>query len=196
VVNCFESEFEKLHTEKQKMIQHNHVRTPDEHFNRMVNVWIKQGASFGAAWCRWGWMGYRDIVQHGLGVAAMNPARTRVILLEAMHHQYQSGFALRGWNPIDEKSYSDSALWLIFTLTAYLKETGDLALLDEVVPFYDGGSASVMAHITAALNSLESNRGEHGLCLIKFGDWNDSLTAVGRLGRGESVFLSQLYAEA
>jgi cellobiose phosphorylase len=195
-VSRLSTEFEKLRAEKQKMIQHNHVHTPDEHFNRMVNIWIKQGAAFGAAWCRWGWMGYRDIVQHGLGVAAMNPARAREILLEAMHHQYQSGFALRGWNPIDEKSYSDSALWLIFTLTAYLKETGDLALLDEIVTFYDGGSASVMAHIEAALNSLESNKGAHGLCLIKFGDWNDSLTAVGRLGRGESVFLSQLYAEA
>ncbi len=191
-----ESEFAKLRTEKQKLIQHNHVCTPDEHFNRMVNIWIKQGASFGAAWCRWGWMGYRDIVQHGFGVAALNPARTRQILLEAMRHQYQSGFALRGWNPIDEKSYSDSALWLIFTLTAYLKETGDMSLLDEIVPFYDGGSASVTAHIEAALDSLESNKGAHGLCLIKFGDWNDSLTAVGRLGRGESVFLSQLYAEA
>ncbi len=191
-----ESRFARLRTEKQKLIQHNHVRTPDEHFNRMVNIWLKQGASFGAAWCRWGWMGYRDIVQHGLGVSALDPARTREILVEAFRHQFQSGFALRGWNPIDEKSYSDSALWLIFTLTAYLKETGDMAFLDERIPFHDQDEASVMGHIEAALDSLESNKGAHGLCLIKFGDWNDSLTAVGRLGRGESVFLSQLYAEA
>jgi cellobiose phosphorylase len=191
-----ELEFEKLRAEKQKLVQHNRVQTPDEHFNRMVNIWLKQGATFGAAWCRWGWMGYRDIVQHGLGVSALDPARTREILAEAFRHQFRSGFALRGWNPVDEKSYSDSALWLIFTLTAYLKETGDMAFLDERIPFHDDGEATVMGHIEAALNSLENNKGTHGLCLIKFGDWNDSLTAVGRLGRGESVFLSQLYAEA
>jgi cellobiose phosphorylase len=191
-----DSAFAQLRAEKQKLIQHNFIRTPDDHFDRMVNIWLKQGASFGAAWCRWGWMGYRDIVQHGLGISTIDPQRTKQILREAFQHQFQSGFALRGWNPIDEKSYSDSALWLIFTLTAYLKETGDMDFLAEPIPFHDGGAVSVMDHIDAALNSLENNRGSHGLCLIKFGDWNDSLTAVGRQGRGESIFLSQLYAEA
>ena len=76
------------------------------------------------------------------------------------------------------------------------KETGDMGLLDEVVPYYDDSSATVMEHIKQALNFLESNKGSHGLILIKYGDWNDSLTAVGKEGRGESVWLSEAYAEA
>jgi len=192
----FEKYFDALRTEKQAMIQHNRFDTPDKHFNRMFNVWVKQGASYGAAWCRWGWMGYRDIVQHGYGISTLNPARTREILLEALQHQYANGLALRGWNPVDEKPYSDSALWLVFTLTAYLKETGDIAFLDEIVAFFDDGSDTVLGHIERTLNFLESNKGAHDLCLIKFGDWNDSLTAVGKEGRGESVMLSQMYAEA
>ncbi len=40
------------------------------------------------------------------------------------------------------------------------------------------------------------NKGAHDLILIKFGDWNDSLTGVGKEGRGESVWLSIAYAEA
>lgn len=192
----FELEFEKLKEAKAQMVQRNHVQTPDPHFDRMVNIWIKQATSFGADWCRWGWNGFRDIVQHGFGVVTLYPERTREILREALRHQFSIGLALRGWNPVDEKPYSDSALWLVFTLIAYLKETGDFSLLEEVVPYYDGGSATVAEHVDQALNFLERNKGSHGLILIKYGDWNDSLTAVGREGRGESVWLSQAYAEA
>ncbi|MEI8311215.1 MAG: hypothetical protein WCH98_10715 [Verrucomicrobiota bacterium] len=188
--------FQALLQEKRALENLNRVSTPDKHFDRMVNTWTKQGALYGATWCRWGWNGYRDIVQHGLGVAAIRPDRTREILLAAVRYQYQSGVAMRGWNPVDEKAYSDSALWLVFTLVAYLKETGDMALLDEQVPFYDGETASVLGHVERALDFLENNKGSHGLCLIKFGDWNDSLTGVGKEGRGESVWLSQACCEA
>ncbi|HHY83465.1 MAG TPA: hypothetical protein GX505_12445 [Clostridiales bacterium] len=192
----FDKYFQELKEDKQALMARNKVNTPDEHLNRMINYWIKQGNLYGAKWCRWGWNGYRDIVQHGLGIASVLPARTREILLEALRYQYGSGLALRGWNPIDEKPYSDSALWLVFTLSAYIKETGDFELLNEVVPYYDEGCGTVLEHIDQALNFLETNKGAHDLCLIKFGDWNDSLTAVGREGRGESVWLSQAYAEA
>jgi len=192
----FEDCFQELTRQKAALVAHNHVQTPDEQFNRMVNAWIKQETLYGATWCRWGWNGYRDIVQHGYGVVTFEPTRTRAILLDALRYQYQSGLALRGWNPVDEKPYSDSALWLVFTLVAYLKETGDMDVLDEIVPYYDGGQATVREHIDQALEFLESNKGSHGLVLIKFGDWNDSLTAVGKAGRGESVWLSEAYAEA
>lgn len=174
----------------------NNVTTPDEHFNRMFNGWLKQQCQFGATWCRWGWMGYRDIVQHGGGVAAFDAPRTRSILIEALKHQYANGLALRGWNPVDTKSYSDSALWLIFTLCWYLKECGDFGLLEERIPYYDKGEASVLEHILTALNFLENNKGAHELLLIKFGDWNDSLTGIGKEGRGESIWLSMAYTNA
>ncbi len=192
----FEKFFQELKKDKAAMTACNHVTTPDPNFNIMLNSWIKQATLFGSTWCRWGWNGYRDIVQHGFGVATFKPERTRAILLEALKYQYKSGLALRGWNPVDEKAYSDSALWLVFTLITYLKETGDFALLDEKVKFYDDGEATVRGHIETALDFLESNKGKHGLVLIKFGDWNDSLTAVGKEGRGESVWLSEAYAEA
>ncbi|MBR2297143.1 MAG: hypothetical protein IKA43_07050, partial [Clostridia bacterium] len=115
---------------------------------------------------------------------------------EAIQNQYASGMAVRGWNPVDTKAYSDSALWLEFTLTAYLRETGDIDFLSEVYPFRDEGEATVLGHMDRALDFLESNKGEHDLLLIKFGDWNDSLTGVGKEGRGESVWLSIAYAQA
>lgn len=195
-LGSFDRHFLALRRAKAAMAARNRIETPDPHFNRMANQWVKQATLYGATWCRWGWNGYRDIVQHGFGVATFQPERTRAILLEALAYQYRSGLALRGWNPVDEKPYSDSALWLVFTLITYLKETGDHALLKERVNYYDKGSATVRGHIDTALDFLESNKGRHGLILIKFGDWNDSLTAVGREGRGESVWLSEAYAEA
>lgn len=188
--------FEELKSYHNDFVANNRFNTPDEHLNRMLNVWMKHQTAYGAQWCRWGWMGYRDIVQHGYGVSSFNPARTKEILKEAFQHQYTSGMALRGWNPVDTKPYSDSALWLVFTLISYLKETADFDFLSEEVKFFDEASASVLDHIERALNFLENNKGAHKLVLIKFGDWNDSLTAIGKEGRGESVWLSMAYAEA
>lgn len=188
--------FQQLKEENNRFIALNRITTPDEHLNRMTNVWMKHQTSYGAKWCRWGWMGYRDIVQHGLGVSTFNPERTKEILIEALKHLNNTGVALRGWNPVDTKPYSDSALWLVYTLTAYLKETADFNFLELEIPFYDSGKGSVLNHIERALNFLEFNKGIHELCLIKYGDWNDSLTGIGKEGRGESVWLSMAYAEA
>lgn len=195
-LSTMDEEFEKLKKYHEDFITNNFVNTPDEHLNRMLNVWMKHQTAYGAKWCRWGWMGYRDIVQHGYGVSSFNPTRTKEILKEAFLHQYVSGMALRGWNPVDTKPYSDSALWLVFTLISYLKETADFEFLQEEIKFFDEGSASALKHIEHALDFLENNKGQHQLLLIKFGDWNDSLTAIGKEGRGESVWLSMAYAEA
>lgn len=186
----------RLNAESEARRERVRVETPDPQFDRLVNDWMKQQALFGATWCRWGYMGYRDIVQHGMGVCSFAPDRTREILVEACAHMKSDGLALRGWNPVDTKPYSDSTLWLVYTLAAYLKETGDFALLEESVPWFDGGEATLLEHIETAMQTLENNKGAHGLCLIRFGDWNDSLTNIGREGRGESVWLSMAYIHA
>ncbi len=188
--------FDALQLSKREMVARNAISTPDPHFDRIVNVWLKQQSAFGAKWCRWGYMGFRDIVQHGLGVSSFAPERTREILIAAAAHMNSSGVALRGWNPVDTKPYSDSTLWLVYTLIAYLKETGDTDFLHCRVPYYDGGDGTVLEHIERALDFLERNKGSHRLCLIKFGDWNDSLTNIGKEGRGESVWLSMAYIHA
>ncbi|MCL2461106.1 MAG: hypothetical protein FWF44_00435 [Defluviitaleaceae bacterium] len=192
----FDKYFAELKAAKERLLSVHQVQTPDGCFDNMFNAWMKEQSLFGAAWCRWGWMGYRDIVQHGMGVVSMEPERAKEILKEAMRYQYASGLAVRGWNPVDTKPYSDCALWLCFTLAAYVRETGDIGLLRESIPFFDNGETDILGHVETALRFLEEHKGSHGLCLIKFGDWNDSLTAVGKEGRGESVWLSLAYAEA
>ena len=195
-LGSFEDEFTKLKEIKQKMINTKVVKTPDEQFNRIMNVWIKQQILYGSIWTRWGVRGYRDIVQHAFGITDVYPEITKSVILQALNYQYSSGAALRAWDPMVTQEYSDSALWLIYALTNYIKETGDLEILDIDMAYLDKGSAPVITHMEKALDYLEGNKGIHGLNLIKFGDWNDSLTAIGKEGRGESVWLSMAYATA
>ncbi len=156
--------FAELKKEKTAEAGSNRLKTPDNHLNRLINIWAKQQTLFGSVWTRWGMRGYRDIVQHALGVTAFRPDISRSVLCKALKFQYKHGMALRGWDPVDKKAYS--------------------------------GTADVMTHIETAMTYLEENKGIHGLCLIKYGDWNDSLTAIGKAGKGESVWLSMAYAAA
>ncbi len=195
-LGSFENEFNKLKEAKEKMVNHKVVNTPDEQFNRLMNIWLKQQILYGAIWTRWGAHGYRDIVQHAFGITDVYPEITKSVILKARNYQYSSGAALRCWDPLDTKEYSDSALWLIYALTNYIKETGDLDMLKIDMDYFDEGHADVITHMEKALDYLEGNKGVHGLNLIKYGDWNDSLTAIGKEGRGESVWLSMAYATA
>lgn len=185
--------FDKLRADRAAMTANIQIATPDPCLDNMTNVWVKQQVHFGAAWCRWGWFGYRDIVQQCQGVITQDPPLARRHLRDACAHQYHDGFALRGWNPVDPMRYADSAQWMIAAVTEYLKETGDLPFIDEAVPYFDSGGDTVYGHLMKAMERLHQDRGAHGLCLIFFGDWNDSLTAVGRRGKGESVWLSQAF---
>jgi cellobiose phosphorylase len=188
--------FDKLKKDRQKMIRKNFVNTPDEKLNMLMNIWYKQQIEFGAVWCRWGFRGYRDIVQHNMGRTFFDPEAAAKPLLKALGHQYSDGSALRGWSPIDAKPYADSSLWLIYSVVKHLKESGDFQFLKCKVKFYDAGSATVFEHLLRATDFSWKNRGKDGLCLIKFGDWNDSLTRVGTKGKGQSVWLTMALGRA
>jgi len=191
-----ERAFDRLARDRRKMIRTNAVETPDANLNMLMNIWHKHQIEFGATWCRWGFRGYRDIVQHNMARALFDPEPAGEALLKALEHQYADGSALRGWSPIDTKPYADSALWLVFAVTKYLKESGNLAFLKRRVPFYDTGSAPVLDHLLQAVGFCWKNRGTDGLCLIKFGDWNDSLTRVAVEGKGQSVWLTMALGRA
>jgi len=189
-----DSGFDSMLKKQLRVLKNVTISVPDKAMEPKFNIWVKQQIHFGNVHCRWGYKGYRDIVQQAQGVLAQDAERARKTLRKACAHQYEDGFALRGWDPIDPMRYADSAQWLIGAVSEYLKETGDITFLDEEVPFYDTGKAPVYEHLMRAMKRLHTDRGKHSLCKIFFGDWNDSLTGVGRAGRGESVWLSMAFA--
>ena len=86
-------------------------------------------------------MGFRDSSQDILGFASMIPSRARQRLLDLAATQIASGGANHQYQPLTKRGnaeigsgFNDDPLWLIFAVSAYLKETGDLGLLGELVP--------------------------------------------------------------
>ncbi|HUW59249.1 MAG TPA: hypothetical protein VMZ92_21625, partial [Planctomycetota bacterium] len=194
-----EKAFRKNRAHWERLIEQIHVKTPDAIFDRTVNVRLKYQTWMCILWCRSGSLrfGYRDILQDSRGVLAANPDYTRERFLEPLRYQYKSGRAVRQWSRSsdnhDTRPYMDSHLWIVYTLAAYIKETGDTSILKVRVPWMDGGSDTVLGHALRGLDYSWKMRGSHGLQLILGGDINDAFDKVGDEGRGESVWISQFY---
>jgi len=181
---------QKLRDEKKAMLEKVWIETPDPAINRLVNIWAKQQVQLCVEFGRDGARGFRDTLQDAWGILPFNSSLARAKIIETLRHQAKDGHAIRGWLPIQPHHYSDGPAWIAPTIAAYLKETGDRAFLDEVVPFLDDGEATVFEHMLRGIRHLSEDLGSHGLVLAHEGDWNDSLNWMGKAGIGESVWTS------
>ena len=177
------------------------IETPDPEINHMVNGWLSYQAISARLWGRTayyqtgGAYGFRDQLQDSLVWLLLGrPENTLAQIKLHAAHQFQEGVVLHWWHPLAEtglkSEYSDDLLWLPFAILYYLRETGDEASLKEMVPFYDGGAASLLEHCLRSFSKALDRRSPRGLPLILEGDWNDGLNAVGPGGRGESMWMA------
>ena len=165
-----------------------------------------------------GAFGFRDQLQDAVNLMAVDPSLARRRILDACAHQYAEGDVMHWWHRGApdmgvRTRISDDLLWLPWAVCEYIDATGDLAILDELVtgitsallkPGEDSryeaavpaaGAKSVLEHASGALQCvLRRGFGEHSLLLIGTGDWCDGFDAVGRDGRGESVWLTEFFA--
>ena len=169
------------------------VNTPNDHVNRMVNIWnayqvmitfnMSRSASYYESGIGRG-MGFRDSAQDLLGFVHMIPerARERILDLSATQlatggafHQYQT-LTKRGNNDVGS-GFNDDPLWLVLCVSAYIKETGDWSILDEKVQFEnkEGSEAPMYEHLRRSVNYTLERLGPHKLPLIGRADWNDCL---------------------
>jgi cellobiose phosphorylase len=73
-----------------------------------------------------------------------------------------------------------------------IKESGDFALLDEVVPYFESDEkGTVWDHIQRTYRYMSNDTGKRGLSLQHFADWNDGLEPSEKTGERESVMVSQ-----
>jgi cellobiose phosphorylase len=178
-------------------LAHLHVTTPDESFNRWVNIWIQHQLAYCADWNRgWG-KGFRDGMQDAWAFLLMDPRQVRGMIRDALPHQYPDGRTLRKWAPIDRKEYNDGPVWLALATAAYVAETGDTDFLTEEFAFFESDErGTALDHLLRGMRTLHDQRGKHGLCLMPYGDWNDGLTGPGKEGQGESIWTSLAFAAA
>ncbi len=114
----------------------------------------------------------------------MIPERARSRLLDLASTQLPSGGAYHQYQPLTKRGndavgtdFNDDPLWLVIATAAYIRETGDLGILDEPAP-YDGRPGSetpLFEHLQRCITYTLDRLGPHGLPLIGRADWNDCL---------------------
>jgi cellobiose phosphorylase len=169
------------------------VETPDVDTNRMVNIWnpYQCMVTFNLSRSMSGYetgigrgMGFRDSSQDLLGCSSEVPARARERILDLAATQLATGGAYHQYQPLTKRGndqigsgFNDDPLWLVLAVGAYLKETGDMAILDAPVP-YDlavGTETPLYEHLQRCVRYTLDRLGPHGLPLIGHADWNDCL---------------------
>lgn len=169
------------------------VTMADEKTARMVNIWnqyqcmvtfnMSRSASYYESGTGRG-MGFRDSCQDLLGFVHMIPERARERIIDIASTQFEDGSAYHQYQPLTKKGnmdigsgFNDDPLWLIAGVSAYIRETGDLSILEESVPFDNDleKSQPLMEHLRRSFQFTRTHLGPHGLPLIGRADWNDCL---------------------
>ena len=224
-----ESAFKDLCKYWEKILASLQVQTPDIHTNRMVNIWnpyqcmvthnLSRSASFYESGISRG-IGFRDANQDLLGSVHMVPQRAQRRILDLAAIQFQNGATYHQFQPLTKRgndkvgsNFNDDPLWLIISVSAYIKETGDWGILDEPVAFNNqpGTERPLIEHLERSCQYIIERFGPHGLPLIGRADWNDCLnlnafstdpdqsfqTTTNRDGTvAESVFIAALFVLA
>ncbi|MCL1903923.1 MAG: glycosyl transferase [Oscillospiraceae bacterium] len=185
--------FDELKRHWDGLLGQYNVKSPDERLNRMVNIWnqyqcmvtfnLSRSASYFESGIGRG-MGFRDSNQDLLGFVHQIPARARERILDLAATMLRDGGAYHQYQPLTKmgnhelgSNFNDDPLWMILATAAYMKETGDFDILDEVVPYENNRelSATLLDHMKRAFDHVCTKTGPHGLPLIGRADWNDCL---------------------
>ena len=176
-----------------ELLSNYQVKSTDEKLDRMVNIWnqyqcmvtfnMSRSASYFESGIGRG-MGFRDSTQDLLGFVHLIPGRARERILDIAATQFPDGSAYHQYQPLTKRGnldvgsgFNDDPLWLIFGTAAYIKETGDYSILDELVSFDSNpdDKAPLYEHLRRSIHFTADHLGPHGLPLIGRADWNDCL---------------------
>ena len=175
------------------LLGHFTISSSEEKLDRMVNIWhqyqcmvtfnMSRSASYFESGIGRG-MGFRDSCQDLLGFVHLIPDRARERILDIAATQFEDGSAYHQYQPLTKKGnadigsgFNDDPLWLIASAAAYIKETGDYSILDEMTPYDSDPSKATdfMEHLRRSFNYTVKHLGPHGLPQIGRADWNDCL---------------------
>lgn len=190
--------------------------TPLKTFDIMLNSWLVYQTIASRMMARTGFYqtsggyGFRDQLQDSLAMKYVDPDILKNQILLCARHQFEEGDVQHWWHEDSNlgirSRFSDDLLWLPYAVLEYIDFTGEYSILNEKekyikaeelketeedrVDFYDKyeEEGTIFMHCIKAIEKA-LQFGEHGLPLIKSGDWNDGMNKVGNKEIGESIWL-------
>lgn len=216
--------FSKLNTFWEEYLNKFQVKTPDKLMNSLLNIHNPRQCFITKNWSRdlslyqlgFGGrgIGFRDSSQDVLGVLSHMPEEGRELIEKLLSVQKRNGCAMHQFNPYDMVAnegdsreredrphyYGDDHLWIVLSVCAYIKETGNVEFLNREIPYYEKDKdgkpieiGTVLDHIKRSVSYTKHDVGAHGLPLLGFADWND---CVNLPTGAESMFNANLFGKA
>jgi len=198
------------------------IATPDPALDVLANGWLLYQTIACRMWARsshaqsGGAHGFRDGLQDAMALVHTRPHLLREQLIECAAHQFVEGDVQHWWQPPGRYGArtrcADDHLWLPLAACRYIAASGDLAVLDESLPYLEGPALEEGEEAWIGEPAQSAQRGDlyehcvrairhglrfgaHGLPLMGSGDCNEAMDRVGIAGEGESVWLGFFMAE-
>ena len=223
-----ERAFEALKAYWEALLSRFHVQSGEEKLDRMANIWnqyqcmvtfnMSRSASYYESGTGRG-MGFRDSCQDLLGFVHLIPERARERIIDIASIQFEDGSTYHQYQPLTKRGnadvgsgFNDDPLWIVACTSAYIRETGDAAILQTPVPFNNvrGSEKPLFEHLRRSVYYTITHKGPHKLPLIGRADWNDCLNlncfsstpgesfqtcSNFESGKAESVFIAGMFVK-
>lgn len=121
------------------------AKSPEDYFNQALNLTLKNELLLTSLW-------FNDLAercQAMLGLLLFKPLAVKEQLSSILANQADDGRLILTNH--EGQSSSTDALWPTLLALEYLKESGDVAWLKSELKYYHGASASVLHHLTRAI---------------------------------------------
>ncbi len=193
----FDEELEKAENKWNDYLDCFYIKNDNKHLEYMVNYWQKKQMVYllrhnrGGVYCP-----VRNQLQDALGYSTIDAKTAYEYAMKVLRRQHENGY-LKQWYMTDLSpdtglcllNHSDAPIWLVICVTEIIEQGKMPEKLYETEKYFKSEKEdSILEHLKNAVKYMYSERGEHGLCLMKDGDWTDPMNGPGRLGRGESVW--------
>ncbi|MBR0443641.1 MAG: hypothetical protein IIX15_04805 [Clostridia bacterium] len=181
------------------------VETPDTELNYLTNYWLKRQLTYFTRLNRGGtYCPIRNQLQDYLGYAILDPEFALERTIRILERQEFNGHIKQYYNTDGAPEtglclmrHSDACIWLILCTIEVVEKTGDASIYQREVGYKDSPLREpIITHLLKAARYMATQMGEHGLCLMLDGDWNDPVNGPGRGGKGESGWNSMAFTYA
>lgn len=178
--------------------EHSAIQTPNPEFDTFINTWLKKQIVFLTRLNRRGDLcPIRNQLQDAMGYVLIEPEEAKKFMYNVFSLQRSDGY-IKQWRTTSNRpatgflimNHCDGPIWITLCGCVLVSQLGDAKVLEEVIPYSDGGEGSLLEHLLMAVRYISQDVGSHGVCLMHDGDWTDPINGIGRAGKGESAWTS------